>query len=167
MRPYRNLQGRIVEQMGPKLYVDPVLSSLIRHHVGEGDDEDTVRLTAGLLRFVSLRIERDHLDVLLQMLPNPLPFAAVNLSTRTDGMAHDVVRITCSTLLAPGVFWDGSSLKCENSVLPESVRTIARGMPLGDLVGHPYLPTDLPLASITQGKTHWVANFKAPKRQGA
>lgn len=167
MRPYRNLQGYVVEQMGPKLYVDPILSCLIRHHVGEGDDAETVRLTEGLLSFVSLRIEREHLDVVLGMLPNPLPFAAVNLGARTDRLANGVVRTSCSTLLAPGVFWDGRSLKCENSILPESVRTIARGMPLGDLVGHPYLPIDLPLSSISQGKTHWIANFKVPRRQVA
>lgn len=168
MRPYRSYQGAIVEALSNKLYVDPILTNMIRHHAGDGDDEETRRAYDGFLRFVTLqRIERDHVDVVLQLAGRRLGFQGVNLLTTSARTDQGVVRVSCASKLSEQLFWDGRSLKCENSVLPETIRSTMRGRPLGELVQHPYLPDDLPIASLTQGTSHWVAHFNAPKRQTA
>jgi len=156
LNQYRTFRGHIVEQMADGRMVDPVIMAMTRHHA-ETDEE-----RSHIIEFCSVQgFDVRHLNILLLNMGRRTPFLGLNVMVRAQ---EDGRMVTCTTKLNDSLFWSDNRLKCDDSVLPETIRTTMRGKGLGHLVEHPYLPKDLPLASITQGKTHWVAMFNVNRK---
>lgn len=156
MTNYRIFRNNIVEKLPDGRHVDPVLMSMARHH-GETDEQ-----IDEIVEFCSLRpIHVRQLDILLRNIGRRIPFlgSAIGVTTwEGDRLA------ICTMNMGNGLVWGSNQLKCSDSVIPETLRVTMRGRALGEVVEHPYLPKDLVLATVTQAKDHWVANFDAKRR---
>lgn len=151
MNKYRLFRSKIVQQMPDKTVVDPVLMCMIEHHAKTVEDAAAIRAFCTEPGF-RLR----HLQILLENIGNRTPFLGLNISVNTweeNRMA------TCSMKVSQDVFWADNLLKCNNCMLPETLLGTMRGRGLGELIDHPYLPKDLVIAKVTQGKTHLVVSF--------
>lgn len=156
MSGYRIFRGNIVETRSNGKHIDPVLMNMARHHCETDDEIDQ------LIEFLGLRpIHHRQLDILLRHMGRRVPF--LGTSVAIDAWEGDRL-ITCTMTMGNGLVWSRNRLIYQNGVIPETLRTTLRGRGLGELVLHPYLPTDLTLANMTQAKDHWSVNFDAKRR---
>ena len=84
-------------------------------------------------------------------------------TTRTS--APGPASITCRMSLHDGQYtWDGLRVNCNRRHrMPDQMLAALGGRMLGDLIEHPYLPTDLEIGSVEPRNDGWTATIAAPQ----
>jgi len=141
-----------VERVGD-LVVDRLIMQMIRHH--SNDARDRADLLDYVLADGMLCMER--FGILLRHVGPRLPFAAAEMKIlRPAGRT-----LLCNIDFGPetGLWWRDGTLWQAFGQMPDTLVVQMPGRALRDLVTHPYLPTDISIATFTSSGERWQATL--------
>lgn len=150
-------QGSVVKRHVTRslrvVHLDPMLLGLIRYHASDAGEEDD------LIEFCDHPVRLEQLAIVVRLLkrPRPLLIDEISVDQRDDAITAHMQKGLASDSIEWS--WRSNTVVHFGATVPETIAQRLVGRPLGDLMTHPYMPTDLVITDFHKGENGFSAVF--------